>query len=223
MESGGSSKKSKSKGSADYEYSRFIGKVEEKLYHKVNFWPTSKYNLETEKGKEKLYSWVRGKKLKVTPDTFVEIYAIPRKENPEFDFLDVGMPDAVEVSQELLLEGDDWDGETKCKKIRLKDKYLGSVPYTGFLTELFKRSGVHNPIVASEELSMGMEDLKEAITNLGKEFSTQMTEHRNEVNARLTSLEEESSRNTTMLQVIHGMLIRMQAKNDDDEDDKDGD
>ena len=105
----------------------------------------------------------------------------------------------------------------------------GSVPYTSFLTELFKRSGVHISIgftwvkpegaidrsfasrsegqrkkrkleaVASEESSMGMEDLKEAITNLGKEFSTQMTEHKNEVNARLTSLEEESSRNMTIL------------------------
>ncbi|GFY91137.1 hypothetical protein Acr_07g0013330 [Actinidia rufa] len=70
---------------------------------------------------------------------------------------------------------------------------------------------------------MGMEDLKEAITNLGKEFSTQMTEHKNEVNAHLTSLEEESSRNTTMLQEIHGMLIRMQAKNDEDEDEEDDD
>ena len=105
----------------------------------------------------------------------------------------------------------------------------GSVPYTGFLTELFKRSGIHIPIgstrvefegaidrsslsqsegqrkkkkleaVASEESSMSMKDLKEAITNLGKEFSTQLTEHMNEVNAHLTSLEEESSCNTTML------------------------
>ncbi|GFY95389.1 hypothetical protein Acr_10g0007740 [Actinidia rufa] len=129
----------------------------------------------------------------------------------------------------------------------------GFVPYTGFLTELFKRSGVHIPIsftrveperaidrsslsrfegqrkkrkleaIASEGSSMGMEDLKEVITNLGKEFSTQMTEHRNEVNARLTSMEEKSSRNTTMLQEIHGMLIRMQAKNDEDEDDEDDD
>ncbi|GFZ05176.1 hypothetical protein Acr_17g0007480 [Actinidia rufa] len=75
--------------------------------------------------------------------------------------------------------------------------------------------------VASEVSLMGMEDLKEAIMNLGKEFSTQMTGHRNEVNARLTSLEEESSRNTTMVQEIHGMLIRMQAKNDDEDDEDD--
>ncbi|GFY87464.1 hypothetical protein Acr_05g0011030 [Actinidia rufa] len=236
-----------------------------------------KYNPETKKGKEKLYSYVKG------------------------------MLDMAVVSHELLLEGDEWDGETQCNKIRLKDKYLvlflfschtllplkrtvsmnltrakllwaigigrtidlprmmfktlcaahargdaiGFVPYTGFLTELFKRSGVHIPIgftrveleraidrsslsrfegqrkkrkleaVASEVSSMGMEDLKEAITNLGKEFSTKITKHMNEVNAHLTSLEEEFSRNTTMLQKIHGMLIRMQAKNDDDEDEDD--
>ena len=71
-----------------------------------------KYNPETEKGKEKLYSWVREKKLKVTLDTFAEIYAILRGENPEFDFPDVGMPDVIAVSYELLLEGDEWDGET---------------------------------------------------------------------------------------------------------------
>ena len=43
---------------------------------------------------------------------------------PEFDFLDVGMPDTAAFSQELLLERDDWDGEIQCNKIRLKDKYL---------------------------------------------------------------------------------------------------
>ncbi|GFY91078.1 hypothetical protein Acr_07g0012740 [Actinidia rufa] len=297
MEFGGSSKKSKSKGSADCDYSCFTGKVEKKLYHEVwvrngamikrklnivalenagirwvqnftirgwieltrfkaesiltlcqEFMANIKYNPEIEKGKEKLYNWVRGKKLKVTLDTFAEIYEIPREENLKFDFPDLGMPDVAAVSHELLLEGYEWDRETQCNKIHLKDK--GSVPYTGFLTELFKRSGVHIPIgftrvepeeaidrssmsrsegqrkkmkleaVASEESLMGMEDLKEAITNLGKELSTQMTEHRNEVNARLTSVEEESSCNATMLQEIHGMLIRMQAKNDDDEDDK---
>ena len=123
------------------------------------------------------------------------------------------------------------------------------MPYTGFFTELFKRSGVHIPLgftrvepegaidrssmsrsegqrkkrkleaTASEESSMGMDDLKEAITNLGKEFSTQMTERRSEVNACLTALEEESSRNTTMLQEIHGLFIRMQAENEEEEND----
>ncbi|GFS40619.1 hypothetical protein Acr_00g0069550 [Actinidia rufa] len=135
------------------------------------FMANIKYNPKTKKGKEILYSWVRGKKLKVTPDIFAEIYAIPREENPEFDFPDVGMPDVVVVSQKLLLEGDDWDGETQCNKARLLwaigtgetidlprmmfttlcATYAGVdargfVPYTDFLTELFKRSGVHIPI-----------------------------------------------------------------------------
>ena len=55
--------------------------------------------------------------------------------------------------------------------------------------------------------------------NFGKEFGTQMTEFQTECNTCLTTLEEESSRNTTMLQEMHSMLIRMQAKDDDGEDD----
>ncbi|GFZ05177.1 hypothetical protein Acr_17g0007490 [Actinidia rufa] len=269
MESGGPSKKSKSKGSVDYDYSRFTGKVKEKLYHKVwvkngavierklnitalenagirwvqnlttrgwidltrfkaesiltlcqEFMANIKYNPETEKGKEKLYSWVKGKKLKVTPDTFAEIYAIPREENPEFDFLDVGLLDVAAISHELLLEGDEWDEETQCNKIRLKDKYLilflfscftrvepeGAVDRSSLSRSEGQRKKRKLEAVASEVSSMVMENLKEAITNLGKEFSTQITEHRNEVNAHLTSLEVESSRNTTMLQEIHSML-----------------
>ena len=38
------------------------------------FMANIKDNPETEKGKEKLCSWVRGKKLKVTPDTFAEVF-----------------------------------------------------------------------------------------------------------------------------------------------------
>ena len=161
-----------------------------------------KDNLETKKGKEKLCSWVRGKKMKVTPDTFATIFEIPREDNLDFEFLDVGMPDLAVVSQELLLEGDEWDGEVQHNKIRFKDKYLilflfschsllpikctvsmntararllwaigtgksidlphimflslcsthkasdnkGFVPFTGFLMELFKRSGIHIPL-----------------------------------------------------------------------------
>ena len=45
--------------------------------------------------------------LKVNPDTFAEIFEIPRKDNPEFEFPNVGMPDLAVVSQELLLEGDE--------------------------------------------------------------------------------------------------------------------
>ncbi|GFZ03389.1 hypothetical protein Acr_16g0000130 [Actinidia rufa] len=265
-----------------------------------------KHEPETEQGEEKLCSWVREKKLKVTPDTFAEIFEIPREENPEFVFPNVGMPDLAVVSQEFLLEGDEWDGEVQCNKIHLKDKYLilflfschsllplkrtvsmnvararllwvigtgktidlprimflslcatykaldnrGSVPFTGFLTELFKRSGVHIPLdfiriepkgpidraslsrsegqrkkrkleeKAHEGSTIGMTELKEAILNLEKEMSKQMSEFREEVNTRLSSLEEESSRHTVMLQDIKGMLIRMEEEEDgDDEED----
>ncbi|GFY81041.1 hypothetical protein Acr_01g0008500 [Actinidia rufa] len=218
------------------------------------FMANIKHEPETEQGKEKLCSWVRGKKLNMTPDTFAEIFEIPREEKPEFAFSNVGMPDLAVVSQELLLEGDEWDGKVQCNKIRLKDKYLilfmfschsllplkctvsmnvararllwaigtgktidlprimflslcatykasdkrGSVPFTGFLTELFKRSGVNIPLdfiriepegpidraslfrsegqkkkrkleeEAQEGSAIGMGELKEAILNLGK-------------------------------------------------------
>ena len=138
----------------------------------------------------------------MTLGTFAEIFQISQEENPEFEFPDIGMPDLATVSHELLLEGDEWDGEVQCSKTRLKDKYLilllfsfhsllslkrtvamsitranllwaigtgksidlprmmfmsicvaynssdlrRSVPFTGFLTELFKRYGVHIPM-----------------------------------------------------------------------------
>ena len=60
---------------------------------------------------------------------------------------------------------------------------------------------------AQEGSAIGMGELKEAILNLGKEMSKQMAEFREEVNTRLSSLEEESSRHTVMLQDMKGMLI----------------
>ncbi|GFZ14456.1 hypothetical protein Acr_24g0006460 [Actinidia rufa] len=152
-----------------------------------------KHEPETEQGKEKLCSWVRGKKLKVTPDTFAEIFEISQEKNPEFAFPNVGMPDLAVVSQELLLEGDEWDGEGQRKKRKLEEE-------------------------AHEGSAIGMEELKEAILNLGKEISKQMSEFRKEVNTRLSSLEEESSRYTIMLQDMKGMLIRMEEEEDDDDE-----
>ncbi|GFS31878.1 hypothetical protein Acr_00g0019670 [Actinidia rufa] len=236
-----------------------------------------KHEPETEQRKEKLCSWVRGKKIKVTPDTFANIFENPREENLEFAFSDVGMPDLAVVSQELLLEGDEWDGKVQCNKTRLKDKYLilflfschSLLPLkrtvsmnvararllwaidtgkTIDLPQLFKRSGVHIPLdfirielegpidraslsrsegkrknrkleeEAQEGSSIGMGELKEAILNLGKEMSKQMAEFREEVNAQLSSLEEESSRHTVMLQDMKGMLICMEEEDDDDDE-----
>ncbi|GFY90916.1 nucleosome assembly protein 1;2 [Actinidia rufa] len=240
------------------------------------FMANVKHEPETEQGKEKLCSWVRGKKIKVTPDTFADIFRDSREENPEFAFPNVGMPDLAVVSQELLLEGDEWDvsmnvararllwaigtGKTidlpcimflsLCATYKASDK-RGSVPFTGFLTELFKRSGVHIPLdfiriepegpidraslsrsegqrkkrkleeEAQEGSAIGMGELKEAILNLGKEMSKQMAEFREEVNTRLSSLEEESSRHTVMLQDMKGMLVRMEEEDDDDDEEED--
>ena len=260
------------------------------------FMANIKYKPVTEKGKKRVTSWVRGKKLKVTPDTFAEVFGIPQEENPEFELSHIGMPYLATISHELLLEGEEWDGEVQCNKTRLKDRYLilflflchsilplkrtvsmsvakasflwgigtgktidlprmmftskcaahtasdtrGSMPFTGFLTELFKRNGVHIPInlirieperpidrfslsqfegqrkkrrlkaIVPEEPSIGMAKIKEEITNLRMEMSTHMT-----------ALEDESSRHTTMLQEIKGMLIQMQSKDDDDEEEDD--
>ncbi|GFY91138.1 hypothetical protein Acr_07g0013340 [Actinidia rufa] len=241
------------------------------------FMANIKHEPETEQGKDKLCNWVRGKKLTVTPDTFDEIFEIPRKKNPEFAFLNVGMPNLAVVSQELLLEGDEWDGEVQCNKTRLKDKYLilfmfschSMLPLkrtvsmnvararllwaigtrkTIDLPQLFKRSRVHIPLdfiriepegpidraslsrsegqrkkrkleeEAQEGSAIGMGELKEAILNLEKEMSKQMSEFREEVNTRLSSLEEESSRHTVMLQDMKGMLISMEEEDDDDDE-----
>ena len=42
---------------------------------------------------------------------------------------------------------------------------------------------------------------------------------RMEFDTRMTALEEQSGRHTTMLQEVKDMLIRMQSKDDDEEDD----
>ncbi|GFZ18418.1 hypothetical protein Acr_27g0001570 [Actinidia rufa] len=188
-----------------------------------------KDNLETEKGKEKLCSWARKKKLKVTPDIFVEIFEIPREENPDFEFSDVGMPNLSAVSQELLLEGDEWDGEVQCNKTRLKDKVHIPLDFTRIEPEgaidrasLSRSEGQRKKMKleagAYEESSIGMAELKEAILDLGREMNTRMSEFRVEVNTRMTKLEKESSQHTTMLQEMKGMLIRMEEDDDEEEE-----
>ena len=54
-----------------------------------------------------------------------------------------------------------------------------------------------------------MTNLKEAITSLKTEFDT-----------RMTALEDQSGHHTTMPQEIKGMIIRMQSKEKDDDDDE---
>ncbi|GFY88798.1 hypothetical protein Acr_06g0007380 [Actinidia rufa] len=245
MEHGSPIKRSKSKGKAgvNYDASHFTGQNEEKLFNKVNltkfkadsilalcqeFMANIKHEPVTKQDKKILCSWARGKKLKVAPDTFAEIFEIPQEENPKFAFPNVGMPYLAVVSQELLLEGDEWDSEASDKR--------GSVPFTGFLTKLFKINGVYIPLdftriepegpidraslsrsegqrkkkkleeEAHEGSAIGMGELKKAILTLGKEMSKQMSEFKVRVNTRLTTLEEESSRHMIMLQDMKGIF-----------------
>ncbi|GFY91467.1 hypothetical protein Acr_07g0016630 [Actinidia rufa] len=279
----GKKPKSKEKKNVDYDSLQFTSKVEEKLYDRgmdkfdyvqggvdshslPRVHENIKYNSMTEKGKERLISWVREKKLKVTPDMFTEIFELPREENLEFELLDIGMPDLTTISHELLLEGEEWDGECTVSMSVTRARFIwaigigktidlphmmfmslcathmaldinGFVPFTGFLTELFKSTGVHilidlirieleRPInrsslsqyegqrkkrrlevIAQEEPSIGMAKLKEEITNL-----------RMEMNTHMIALEEESSHHTTMLQEIKGVLIQMQLKEEEVDD-----
>ncbi|GFS30359.1 hypothetical protein Acr_00g0011450 [Actinidia rufa] len=141
-------------------------KVESILTICQQFMANIKYNPVTKKGKERLTSWVWGKKLKVTLDMFAEVFGIPRKENPEFELPDIRMPNLATIFHELLLEGEEWDGEAKllwmigmgktinlplmmfmslCAAYTTSDT-RGSVPFTRFLTELFNKSGVYIPV-----------------------------------------------------------------------------
>ncbi|GFS35169.1 hypothetical protein Acr_00g0038190 [Actinidia rufa] len=127
------------------------------------------------------------------------------------------LPNLATISHELLLEGEEWDGEVQCNKIHLKDSAsLLWVIGTGKTIDLprmifMSLCAAHTAsdtrgsvpftgakkrrleAIASEEPSIGMAELKKEITNLRTETSTHMT-----------ALEEESSRHTTMLQEIKG-------------------
>ena len=69
------------------------------------FMANIKHRLVIEKGKERLISWVMGQKLKVSLDTFVEIFELPQVRNPGFELPNVGRPDLATISYELLLDG----------------------------------------------------------------------------------------------------------------------
>ncbi|GFY94939.1 late embryogenesis abundant protein, group 2 [Actinidia rufa] len=232
------------------------------------FMANIKHEPETEQGKEKLCSWVRGKKIKNCfggdewdgevqcnktrlKDKYLILFLfschslLPLKRTVSMNVARarllwaIGTGKTIDLPRTMFL--------SLCSTYKASDK-RGSVPFTGFLTELFKRSGVHIPLdfiriepegpidraslsrsegqrkkrkleeEAQEGSAIGMGDLKEAILNLGKEMSKQMAEFREEVNTRLSSLEEESSRHTVMLQDMKGMLIRMEEEDDDDDE-----
>ncbi|PSS34877.1 Pre-mRNA-splicing factor like [Actinidia chinensis var. chinensis] len=197
-----------------------------------------KNNPEIEKEKEKLCSWVREKKLKVTPDTFAKIFEILREENLEFEFSDLGMLDLVVVSQELLLEGDKWDVSINTTKARLlwaigtgksidlprlmflslcaTHKALdkrGFVPLIG--TELFKKSGIHIPLDFTRIEAEGAIDRSSLSRSEGQRKKRKLEEGASE-----ESLMGMAEQNEAILDLGSkwGMLIRMEAEDDDEEE-----
>ena len=60
----------------------------------------------------------------------------------------------------------------------------------------------------SEASTVGITELQDTITNLRIEFDT-----------RMIRLEEQSGHHTTMLQEIKGILIQMQSKDEEEEED----
>ncbi|GFS41533.1 hypothetical protein Acr_00g0074960 [Actinidia rufa] len=177
-----------------------------------------------------------------------EIFEIPQEENPEFELLNIGMPDLVAISHELLMEGDEWDGERTVSMNLTRASLLwaigmgktinlpcmmflslcaahtaldlrGSVPFTRFLTKLFRSSGVRIPLdLIRNELERAIdrsllsryEDQRknrrleamalETEPSFGMtELKEEITKLKAEMNTHMTALEEESGRHTTML------------------------
>ncbi|GFY90894.1 hypothetical protein Acr_07g0010900 [Actinidia rufa] len=245
MKHGSPIKRSKSKGKAgvDYDASRFTGKNTENLFNKV--WIRNEAVLERKPGVCISGCWDAGLSSSFTGIAFrggQMGWRVSMNVARARLLWAIGTGKTIDLPRTMFL--------SLCATYKASDK-RGSVPFTGFLTELFKRSGVHIPLdfiriepegpidraslsrsegqrkkrkleeEAQEGSAIGMGELKEAILNVGKEMSKQMAEFREEVNARLSSLEEESSRHTVMLQDMKGMLIRMEEEDDDDDDEED--
>ncbi|GFY97576.1 hypothetical protein Acr_12g0001170 [Actinidia rufa] len=125
-----------------------------------------------EKGKEKMISWVRGKKVVVTPNTFAEIFDIPHVENPDFAFPDVrmqnclsflesyfwwmtiGMTVAMSVTRMSLLWAIGTGKSIDLPRIMFmafcsaydSSDIRGSVPFIRFLMALFKKYDISIPV-----------------------------------------------------------------------------
>ncbi|GFZ16815.1 hypothetical protein Acr_26g0000850 [Actinidia rufa] len=80
--------------------------------------------LVAEKGSELIKSWVRGKEIILTPDTFVRYFGLRRVANPEFDYPNVGAPPVPVLCEVLLEKGETWNGVGQCSKQTLCAKYL---------------------------------------------------------------------------------------------------
>ncbi|GFS36414.1 GDP-L-galactose phosphorylase 1 [Actinidia rufa] len=174
------------------------------------FMANIKHEPETEQGKEKLCSWVRGKKIKCNKTRLKDKYLIlflfschsllPLKRTVSMNTARARLLWAIGTGKTIFLPRIMF--LSLCSTYKASDK-RGSVPFTGFLTELFKRSGVHIPVdfiriepegpidraslsrsegqrkkrkleeEAQEGSAIGMGDLKEAILNLGKRIDSE--------------------------------------------------
>ncbi|GFY90866.1 hypothetical protein Acr_07g0010620 [Actinidia rufa] len=247
---------SKGKESVDYESSQFVGKVEERLYNKV--WVRNGAVIK------------RRLDLVALENSGIRNFKIPREENPEFELPNIGMPDLAAISHELLMEWYEWDGERTVSMNLTKASLLwaigtgktidlprmmflsfcaahtasdlrGFVPFMGFLTKLFRRSGIRIPLDLIRNEPEGAIDRSSLSQYKGQrkkrrleamavetdpsigmaELKEEVTNLRAEMNTRMTKLEEEFSHHTIMLQEIKGMLIRMQASDDEEEEEED--
>ena len=75
-------------------------------------------------GRERLESWVKGTPLTLTPDTFVQIYGVPRVANAQFVWQGLGPEVNEQVYLEILKPGAPRPGDIQLKKKFLKERYL---------------------------------------------------------------------------------------------------
>ncbi|GFS32862.1 hypothetical protein Acr_00g0025140 [Actinidia rufa] len=274
---GGSGRQSKSKGSSsqrekgkdrelitiDYDTSRFIRKIEEKLYNRV--WVRNGAVIESEfnlfsfedLGFGYLDDFTARVWLNLVSFKAESIFTLCQEFMANIKHKPVTKRDSgFGCYFPRVTHGDDiWDGEVQCNKMRLKDRAnllwaigMGktidlprmmfmalcaayelsdprdSVPFTRLLTELFKKHGISIPVdLARIELERPIDrysltrsegQRKKRKLEEGWIFDTRMIAH----DEQFSRLEEQSGSHTTLLQKIKSVLIRMQARNDDDDE-----
>ncbi|GFS34123.1 hypothetical protein Acr_00g0032380 [Actinidia rufa] len=199
------------------------------------FMANIKHESETEQGKEKLCSWVQGKKIKGDEwDGEVQCNKTRLKDKYLILFLfschsllPLKRTVSMNVARARLLwaigTGKTIDLPRIISGVHIPLDFItiepeGPIDRASLSRSEGQRKKRKLEKEAQEGSAIGMGELKEAILNLGKEMSKQMAEFREEVNTRLSSLEEESSRHTVMLQDMKGMLIRMEEEDDDDDE-----
>ncbi|PSS08051.1 TRNA-dihydrouridine(47) synthase [Actinidia chinensis var. chinensis] len=159
MEAGGSGKNSKSKGkeNVDYNSSQFTGKVEEKLYNRV--WIRNRAVIERDidlvtlenSSIEFLQNFMSRGWISLTmfkAESIITFYKefmtninykpVTKRGKERASLLwAIAMRKTIDLPRMMFM--------SLCATHTASDM-RGSMPFTGFLMELFKRSGVHHPI-----------------------------------------------------------------------------